>query len=321
MKGIRILLDGNNTSFRANSVTELYTKSGVRTSAIMGTLNIAHSVIESLTKRYSLPVNEVIFAWDKGHSKRRTDLYPEYKANRHKEERTEEEKQFMKEFIEQANVLYENLPLFGMKCIRKDGWEGDDLIYCVAKTLQKRYPEDSVVVVSTDEDFHQLVTKNIDVYSPIKEVLYTRSNYKEITEIDPELFLTYKILKGDSSDGIPGIAGIGDKTAKSLVNTYGDMSGLLSSNNREQLLKSKRTAKIFTTEGLETLSRNDKLINLDYVDTAPIQSDVDEVLDEEPFVDNKGCTTFLMKYQLTSILTKWRTWSNTFLKCSENWFN
>ena len=308
MKGIHILMDGNNTAYRANCVTELYTKSGIRTSAIVGVLNITHSVIEQLSKEYGLPVKEVIYGWDRGHAQRRKDVFPEYKGNRKSSEKTDEEKQWMEEFIEQANILYDKLPLFGIKCIRKTGWEGDDLIYGLVQSLRKTYPEDTVVIVSTDEDFHQLIGENVDLYSPIKQVLYTLENYEELMGIPQELFLTYKILKGDSSDGISGIAGIGDKTAKSLVNQYGDLEHLLSQESRSELMKSKRTQKIFTAEGLQILSRNNQLINLkDYVDLSEVSEDIEEVIAEEPFVDTKAAKDFLMKYQITSILVKWKT--------------
>ena len=68
MVGLHILMDGNNTAYRANCTTELYTKSGERTSAIMGVLNITHNVMENLAKEYKLPVKEVVYAWDLGHS-------------------------------------------------------------------------------------------------------------------------------------------------------------------------------------------------------------------------------------------------------------
>lgn len=319
MTGLHILLDGNNTAYRANCVTELYTKQGVRTSAIVGTLNITHSVMEQLSKKYDLPVKEVIFGWDKGHSPRRKQVFPEYKGNRQKENQTEEDKQWMEEFIQQANLLYENLPLFGIKCLRKLNWEGDDLIYGLAEGLKKKYPQDTIVIVSTDEDFHQLIDTNVDLYSPIKQVLYTLDNYEELMGISPELFLTYKILKGDSSDGISGIAGIGEKTAKSLVNQYGKLEQLLCS--KSELMKSKRTAKIFTHEGLSTLDRNNQLINLrDYVDLSEVQEDITEVLEEEPYVDSKAAREFLMKYQITSILVKWKTWIEMFENCAENYY-
>lgn len=317
---IRIIFDSNNTAFRANSVTELYTKQGERTSAIVGTLNIIHGVINELCKEYKQPVSEVICAWDKGHSKRRKELYPEYKANRKKKEQTEEDKLFMQEFIEQANTLYENLHLFGVKNIRAQGWEADDLIYGVVQSLTQKHPNDKIVIVSTDEDYHQLIDDNVDIYSPIKKVLFTKDKYEELTGIKQELFLTYKILKGDSSDGITGIDGIGEKTAKSLVNTYGDIAGILQS--EDQLIKSKRTAKIFTTEGLQLLDRNNQLINLkEYVDLSEVEDLITETVNEEPTVDVKGVRTFLMRWQVTSILIKLKSWLEDFEDVTKNYLD
>lgn len=316
MSGLHLLLDGNNTCYRANCTTELYTKSGERTSGIMGTLNITHSVAEQLGKLVKEPVKEIIYAWDMGHSDRRKAVFPDYKGNRQKE-RTEEEKEWLNEFISQANILYEKLPLFGVKCLRKRGWEGDDLIYGLSKALTEKYPEDTVVIVSTDEDFHQLVSDRVHLYSPIKQILYTPENYEELMGISQELFLTYKVLRGDDSDGIRGIQGIGEKTAKSLVNQYGNLESLL--NSRDELMKSKRTAKIFTPEGLQTLDRNNQLINLaDYVDLTEVIPDIEELLEEEPFVDTKAAKDFLMRYQLVSILTKWNKWSELFEEVAEN---
>lgn len=320
MSGLHILMDGNNTAYRANCTTELYTKSGERTSAIMGVLNITHSVMKNLQKEYDMPIKEVIYAWDLGHSPRRKSVFPEYKSNRNKDgERSVDEKQWMSEFIQQANILYENLPYFGVKCYRKKNWEGDDLIYALSDAVLKKFPEDIVVIVSTDEDFHQLIAEQIHLYSPIKQILYTVDNYQELMGIPQELFLTYKIIKGDSSDGIPGILGIGEKIGKSLVNEYGNLDQILAS--KEQLIKSKRTAKIFTPEGLSTLSRNNQLINLkDYVNLGEIQEEVQEVVEDEPFVDNKKAKEFLIKYQLVSILTKYKQWIIDFEDAAENYF-
>ena len=137
--------------------------------------------------------------------------------------------------------------------------------------------------------------------------------------IPQELFLTYKVLKGDDSDGISGISGIGEKTAKSLVNSYGNLEQLLTS--KDELMKSKRTAKIFTPEGLNILSRNNQLINLkDYVDLSEVQDEIQETIEEEPFVDHKAAKEFLMKYQLTSILVKYKNWIEAFDTAAENFF-
>lgn len=319
MKGIRVIFDGANTSYRANCVVELFTKQGFRTSAIVGTLNIIHSTLETIGKMYDAPIKEIIFVWDKGRSSRRLEVYPDYKGTRSRKEFTPEDKQWMEEFFQQTDILHENLPIFGVKSYRKDHWEGDDLVLGVTSRLSRRYPEDVSVVVSTDEDFHQLISSTVHIFSPIKKILYNPDNYKELTGIAPELFLTYKILKGDSSDNIPGIRGIGEKTAKSLVNTYGDMESLL--DHRDELVKSKRFAKIFTAEGLSILDRNNKLINLkDYVDLTPVVQEIDEVLDEEPVVNHRVVRGFLMKYQLVSILVNFNKWIELFDDVANNFY-
>ena len=318
MKGLHLIFDGNNTSYRANAVTELYTKQGERTSAIIGTLNITHSTMINLTKELKMPIKEVIYAWDMGHSPRRMSVFPDYKGNR-KKTFTPENAEWMKEFIHQANVLHENLPLFGIKSYRKKGWEGDDIVLGIVEEVTKEAPEDLSVIISTDEDFHQLISLSTAVYSPIKKILYTLDNYKELTGIDHENFLTYKILKGDSSDGIPGIPGIGEKTAKTLVNTYGSLETLLEAS--DELKKSKRTAKIFTQEGLSTLDINNRLINLrEYVDLSEIHGDIVALLEEEPTIDEKAVKAFLMRYQLTSILVKFKSWIDTFSEAVDNFY-
>ena len=314
-KVLHILFDGNNTAYRANCTTELYTSLGERTSAIQGTLNITHSTLMQLSKLLEIPVKEVIYAWDMGHSERRKAIYPEYKSNR-KKDKSEDDKIWLGEFINQANILYENLPLFGLKCFRKQGWEGDDLISCLSKAITKKSQNAQVVIVSTDEDFHQLINDRVMVYSPIKQILFTRENYQSLTGIPQELFLSYKILKGDSSDGIDGISGVGEKTAKSLVNSYGNLKGILS--HREDLMKSKRTARILTAESLAVLDRNDKLINLDFVDNTPIQGEVEELLSEIPILDSRIAKDFLRKYQLSSILIKWDSWARLLSEVADN---
>lgn len=315
---IRIIQDGNNLAYMCNVTTELYTKQGERTSAIVGVLNATRSNIEKLSELLDNNVCEIIFAWDKGHSKRRVELYPEYKANRHKE-RTEEEEIKHKEFIEQANVLADNLHLFGIKCIKEQGWEADDIVAVLVKEMKKRYPKDTIVICSTDEDYHQLIDDNVCIYSPIKEVLYTKENYKELKEIDVKYFIDYKIMKGDSSDNIRGIDGIGEKTAKSLINKYGGINEILA--HREELIKSKRTEKIFTNEGLNILLRNNRLINLGFVDSSEIQENIFKILDEYPIVDTKLARNFLIRYQITSILVKWQEWIETFTDVEENFDN
>lgn len=316
MNGIHLVFDGNATAYRANVVSELYTKQGFRTSAIVGTLNITHSTMEYLKQKYELPIKSVIYLWDAGHSPRRDALYPDYKIKR-SQNVTEEEEQRRKEMYQQIDVLRQALPYFGVKTYHKYKWEGDDLIWGTIKELGKLYPDDISIIISTDEDFHQLLDYNVHIFSPIKKILYTLENYKELEGIDPETFLFYKILKGDSSDCIPGISGIGEVTAKSLVNKYHTLDNMFE--HKDELLQSKRLARICTKEGIEILSRNNKLINLKaYVDLSTVREDIHNVLTQPSCVNYTEVRKFMMKYQMVEMLMKLKDWLSEFMNINNS---
>lgn len=325
MTNIHVIWDGNNTCFRADCVSDLRTKDGLRSAGIYGTLNILHNMFTELPKVFrdkglgDVRVTDNVFCWDMGHSKRRTTLFPEYKAGRNKfKDALEEElkKAQREEFIQQTNALHTFLPALGVRSLRFPGWEGDDIIYTVTRIVQgdewNGRADDLWVIVSTDEDFHQLISDNVYLYSPIKEVLYTPDNYAQLRGFPLSGFITYKILKGDTSDGIPGIQGIGDKTAAALVNQYGDMSNMLKPENFPALRKSARTARILTPEGLQTLQRNNQLINLSYVDYNEIYPQVFTALIAPTSIDASVVRQFMLKYQLMSIISTLGLWMQEF---------
>ena len=108
MKGIHILMDGNNTAYRANCTSELYTKgTHKRTSAIQGVLNITHSSLITISDMLGLQVKQILYGWDFGRSPRRLEVYPDYKGNRSRSERTPEDEKWYQEFIEQSNALHQ----------------------------------------------------------------------------------------------------------------------------------------------------------------------------------------------------------------------
>lgn len=311
MRHLHVLFDSNNAAWRADSVVDLFLPDGTRTSAIFGVLKIFNSSLDELSNLENLPVAEVISVWDWGHSKRRTSLYPEYKYKSGKTQRTEEEELRYKSFINQSNILRDNLPVFGVKTFAIRGWEADDLIYGCSETITHIHDNPLIVIVSTDEDYLQLISQNVHVYSPIKKILYTQENFTQLKGISQESYLSWKILVGDSSDAINGIPGIGSKTASNLVNTYGDLTGIFS--HKLDLVKSKRTAKIFTPEGLSIIFRNEKLINLrKYVDLTDIQGTLEDVCKSVPVFDSRLAKDFLIRYKFSSILMDWNNWSSVF---------
>lgn len=322
---LTILIDGNNLVYRCSAVMNLSTKSGFTTSGIFGTLNSIPNYLKEVEKLTGKPVNECIVTFDGGRSKRRMQLFPDYKGSRKTDaERTDEERKWYEDFLEQTRVLHRDLPLLGIKTIQIKGWEADDLVYGLIRqsSVVREDTENNFVIISTDEDFLQLISPNVSVYSPIKQVFYTYENFFELFGCRPEAFISYKILKGDDSDNISGITGIGDKTSKKLVNEYGDLIQILHPSNRDKLMKSKVTQRIFTPEGLAIIDRNNRLINLkEFVDFTEIVDELDDVLFNTPVFDEKMTKAFLMKYQLSSILVKWNEWVRAFRTLLENYYS
>ena len=266
---MKLVYDGNNTAYRCNCTTELHTKQGERVSAIYGVLNSIRYDIEQLQSIAKSEVTDVVFVWDFGKSSRRMALYPEYKGNRGTN--TPEDEQWFEEFKHQANFLHENLHKFGAVSVRFKGWEADDLIYAVCKEMSG-----DKVIVSTDEDMLQLVREDVTVYSPIKKKFINNVNFMREVGVPLTGFLSYKLLKGDSSDNIPGIKGIGEKRGKELITKYGSLNALL--RDKVNLEKSKVTQKIFTMEGLQLLERNNHLMNLTMVNYEGVEEELKENL-------------------------------------------
>lgn len=316
-----IIMDGNNLAYRCNSVTELSTKDGRRTSAIYGVLNSIPNDIKTVEKLINEPVHEVVVAWDYGKNRRRLNLYPEYKGTR-KHDDTEEDRKWYEDFITQTNILHDALPMFGVKSLKIRGQECDDLIYSFVSLSESHRSDErnQYIIISTDEDFFQLISPQVSIYSPIKQIFYTYSNFSELFGTSPENFLSYKILKGDSSDNIAGIRGIGEKTGKNLVNTYGGLAGILDVRNRADLMKSKVTQRIFTPEGLDILDRNNQLIGLaEFVDVTEVQKDVESLIFLTPDLNTKRILAFLKEYQLSSLLSKYSEYIQVFKQLLENY--
>lgn len=320
---VSVIFDGNNLAYRSNSVMELSTKDGRRTSAIFGVFNsIPHSV-KTVEEELDVEVGEIVVVWDCGRNVRRTTLYPEYKGGR-RQDQTEEDRIWYEEFIQQTNIIHENLPLLGVKSIKQKGQEADDLIYTWinrCRDLRQDDEENRFIIVSTDEDFLQLISEDTCVYSPIKKIMYTYDNFYDLFGIKPENFLTYKVVRGDDSDNISGIRGIGDATGKKLVNTFGNMDSIMRNRNHPDLVKSKVLSRLFTPEGLRTLDRNNKLINLtDYVDINETKDYIDDSIRVQPYVDDSSARKFLMDYQLSSILMKYKEWIRVFKSVNSIYF-
>ena len=199
-----ILIDTQPVAYRAWHAYDFRTSKGEPTNIICGVIKILRSILEKL------PRSEPVIFWDMGKSRYRMSKYPEYKANR---VGTREKPGFPEgSFHNQVSIVKEILHAMGVRQIWVQGVEADDLIAIASSTGDH-------IVVADDVDVWQLAQYGTKVYSPRREKWIDRDTcYNEIG-CYPEQILDYKVLAGDNSDNIPGITGIGEKTAGAILSS------------------------------------------------------------------------------------------------------
>lgn len=203
-----LVVDGLNTFIRCFAAIPAMNNEGYHVGGITGFLkSIAHAI------RQFEPTRCIIVFDGKNGSVRRRKLYPEYKHkstvssryNRLYKNDADEAESMKKQF----SRLLDYLSTLPISIISVDGIEADDTI---AYTSTEVLTNSNVVILSTDRDFLQLVNDRINVWNPIKKVLYDRETVRKEFGISPNNFLMYKMFVGDASDNVPGIKGVGIKT-------------------------------------------------------------------------------------------------------------
>ena len=238
MKKRAILIDGNNLLFRSYYATAyngnlMKNSKGFPTNALFGFINMINKILNEEKPEY------IMVAFDKGHNFRK-DLYENYKDGR----------------IETPNDLKIQFPvakeictLLGIKYIEIDNYEADDIIGTFAKMADedRNY---NATIISSDKDLLQLISDEVDV-KLLKQKDYIMMNEKTFFEtygIKPIRMIDLKSLMGDASDNIPGVKGIGEKTALSLLQKYDTLDGVyehideISGKTREKLINDKDNA-------------------------------------------------------------------------------
>ena len=210
-----ILIDGHALAFRQYYALErsnMKTSDGIPTWAVYGFFK----AIFDLLKNQDLNADAIAVAFDVSHHTFRTETYADYKSNR----------EAMPDNMQvQMNFIYEGLKAFNIPIYTKDGFEADDVI----GTISRRACElgHKVLILTGDQDAFQLVDREgcVKVILPSKGEL-TEYNWDKIFEklgVYPNQVIDYKGLRGDVSDCIPGVKGIGEKTAQKLLAKYGTL--------------------------------------------------------------------------------------------------
>lgn len=213
MDGKLVLVDGHSILNRAFfGIPDLTNSEGVHTNAVYGFLNILFKILDEEQPDY------LTVAFDVHAPTFRHKMYAEYKGTR---------KPMAQELREQVPLMKEMLTAMGVTIVEKEGYEADDLLGTIAKRSEAQGLE--VSVVSGDRDLLQLASDHIKIRIPKTKRTgteiedYLAKDVKEKYQVTPKEFIDVKALMGDSSDNIPGVPGIGEKTATALIAAYGSI--------------------------------------------------------------------------------------------------
>jgi DNA polymerase-1 len=272
------LIDGNSLAYRAFFALpeSIATSTGVPTNAIFG---FASMLVKILT---DYGPKSTVVVWDAGSSGRK-EVYSEYKAQR------STRPDLLKEQWPHLEPLVD---AFGYRNIKVDGYEADDVIASLAEVAKTQDPPIEVMVVTGDRDAYQLVDEQVRIMTTSRGItdtkVYDRQGVIDRYGIPPELVPDFIGLKGDTSDNIPGVPGIGDKTAADLLQRFGSLEGVLDSideisgaKRKENLTNHSEDARV--SKHLATAKRDIPLDGLDvaeFVSQPPDRSRLREVFRE-----------------------------------------
>lgn len=207
-KNSLFIIDGTYLVYRSfYAIKPLYTSTGVQTQAVYGFVRTIKKLIDEFSP------SKLVIAWDSRGKTFRHEMYREYKATRQTPpDELHEQKRYIKEFLD----------LVGIAQITQEGFEADDVIYA----LTKEYSHTPIVLVCPDKDLYQVLSDKVIIYDPFKNKFIDKETFEKEEGFPVEKLSFYYSLVGDSSDNIPGVFGIGDKTAKELVINFKSLEDL-----------------------------------------------------------------------------------------------
>ncbi len=272
------IIDGNSYIYRAFfAIRGLATSSGLPTNAVFGFSNMLLKVIKEKSP------DMLAIAFDPKGPTRRHGEFKEYKAHR---------PPMPRDLVPQISYIHKLVDAFRIPVFMKEGQEADDVI----ATLARRAVTDGmeVTIVTGDKDILQLVGPDIKVYDTLREKVYEPKDVKERFGVPPEKMVEIMGLMGDSTDNIPGVPGIGEKTAQALVKQYGTIENLLEHVN--EIAKPKLKQSLIEFAHLARLSRELARLHED----VPLVIDYSGLKMKEP--DNIALLKLFRELEFTALL-------------------
>lgn len=242
MKDEIYLIDGSAYIYRAyHAIAPLTNSKGVATNAVLGFVKMVQKLINDYGPKY------LAITFDSKGPVFRHDIYQEYKANRPPmPDDLREQLPLIKKFVEASNILM----------LEQMGVEADDILASIAtKYSEQGY---KVVIVSGDKDLLQLVDDNVSMFDPMKNKIMDKIEVEKKYGVRPDQLLDFYALVGDAADNVPGVPGVGPKTAEKLIVAHGSLDGVYE--EVETFKKSKMKEKIIDNRDQAYLSK--KLIDL-----------------------------------------------------------
>src|SRR6187399_1907117 len=269
------LVDGSSYIFRAyHALPPLHRKSdGLQVNAVLGFCNMLWKLLRDMKPEERPTHLAVVF--DKSERTFRNEMYADYKAHR---------PDAPDDLIPQFPLIREAVRAFDIPCLEMLGFEADDLIATYAR--QACEVKADVTIVSSDKDLMQLVNDCVVMYDTMKDKKIGIPEVIEKFGVPPEKVIEAQALIGDSTDNVPGVPGIGPKTAAQLLQEYGDLETLLA--RASEIKQDKRRQALI--DNAEAARMSKKLVTLD--DRVPLDVPIESLGVHEP--DYKALIAFLM---------------------------
>ena len=274
------LVDGSGFIFRAfHALPPLNAPDGTPTNAVFGFCQMLARLVQDMR------ADQLAVIFDAGRKSFRNDFYPDYKAHRPEPP---------PELVPQFALIRDATRAFNVPSIELAGFEADDLIaaYCRAATAAGY----RVTIVSSDKDLMQLIHDGVEMYDPIKLKRIGREEVIEKFGVPPEKVVDVQALAGDSTDNVPGVPGIGLKTAAQLIIEYGDLESLLA--RAGEIKQPKRRETLLENKEKALVSR--RLVQLDA--TAPLPEPIEAFAVKMP--DRPTLRDFFQKMGFQRLIAK-----------------
>lgn len=255
------LVDGSGYIFRAyHALPPLTSPAGVPIGAVVGFCNMIYKLLSTHSDAH------IAIIFDSARKNFRNEIYPDYKAHRPPPP---------EDLIPQFALIRDAAAAFGLPSLELEGYEADDLIATYARLAVEHHVP--VTIVSSDKDLMQLVRDGVRMIDPMKQTRVGPDEVHEKFGVVPELVVDVQALCGDSVDNVPGVPGIGIKTAAQLINEFGSLENLLG--RLSEIKQPKRREALESNAELARISK--RLVTLD--DHVPVKEGLEQLVPTAPF--------------------------------------